>query len=141
MTTDPLPDGWTLPEVTDLNRSWFESGTLAIQRCADCGVRQHPPEELCHRCGAMEFDVDVLAPTGTLHSYTVVHHPVHPMLADAVPYVVALVRLDEDPQIRVVGNLLEVDPADVAIGLPVRAVWVERSDTESTVRVPQWVPA
>ena len=44
---------------------------------------------------------------GTLYSYTRVEHSVHPAVADAVPYLVALVELDEGP--RFVCTLIEVD--------------------------------
>ncbi|MGF1598970.1 MAG: Zn-ribbon domain-containing OB-fold protein [Acidimicrobiales bacterium] len=136
-----MPDDWTLPAVTERNRVWFESGTLAIQACAACGTRQHPPEEICHRCGSMSFTSDELAPHGVLHSYTVVHYPVNRALAEVVPYVVALVALDDDPTIRVVANLLDVEPTDVTIGMRLDAIWQDRSDGEGTIRLLQWVPA
>ena len=40
-----LPEGWTLPAVTDENRAFFTSGELMVQRCSSCGTVQHPPEE------------------------------------------------------------------------------------------------
>jgi uncharacterized OB-fold protein len=141
MTISPLPDDWTLPAITPFNRAWFESGTVAIQTCEQCGARQHPPEEVCHRCGAMTFGTVELAPTGTVHTFTVVHYPVNRALAGSVPYVVAVVALDDDPEIRVLANLLDVPPEAVAIGMPVRAVWHERSDDQGTVQLLQWTPA
>jgi len=136
-----LPDDWTLPAVDDRNREWFESGSLAVQTCASCGAHQHPPEEICHRCGSMDFTSIGLSPTGVVHSFTVVHYAVHRALAAALPYVVVIVALDDDPSIRVVGNLLDVDPATVEIGLPVHAVWEARSDEHGDVLLPQWRPA
>lgn len=117
-----LPSDWGTPVVTPINEAWFTSGSLALQRCVSCANVQHPPEEVCRACGAMDFDVEVVAPMGTVHSFTIVHYAANAALADAVPYAVVLVALDELPEVRVVGNVLDVAPADVTIGLPVHAV-------------------
>ena len=134
-----LPENFTLPEVNSRNEAWFTSGTLAVQACVDCDVLQHPPQEVCHRCGAMTFTTRILAPRGTIHSHTVVHYAAHPSLAQSVPYVVLLVSLDEAPEIRVIGNLADAPPEDAVIGRPVEAVWEERlTDDGVVLKLPQW---
>src|SRR5437868_4679393 len=112
-----MPDNWPLPAIDDLDRPFFTSGGLMIQQCADCGTLQHPPEEVCFACQSFRFTHVRAAGTGTVHSYTVVHHPTSPLLAQRVPYAVALVQLSDLPQIRVLGNVLNVDPAAVKIGM------------------------
>lgn len=136
-------DGWMLPGLDDANRDFFTSGKIVVRECSDCKTIQHPPEDLCHECGGYEFHSREVAGTGTIYSHTVIRHPVHPDLVDRVPYTVVLVSLDELPAVRITGNLLEVAPADVRIGLAVRAVWEEipGSDTGEALRLPQWVPA
>ena len=137
-----LPDDWVLPAITPTNEAWFTSGSLAVQRCVACSTLQHPPEEVCHRCLGTDFDVEVVAPRGTVHSYTIVHYATNPALADAVPYAVVLVSLDDAPDLRVVGNMPETDPADVRIGMPVVPYWLDRvADDGTVVRLPQWRPA
>ena len=137
-----LPADWGIPTVTPTNEAWFTSGALAVQRCASCGTLQHPPEEVCHACGSMSFDVAVLPPAGTVHSFTVVHYAANAALADAVPYAVALVSLDAAPHVRVVGNLPETPLEDVHIGLAVVPYWEERTADDGTVvLLPQWRPA
>ena len=132
-----LPDDWTLPAVTAFNHDWFTSGEIAIQTCEACGTLQHPPEEVCHACGAMAFTSSVLPSSGTVHSFTVVHHSVHAALDQAVPYTVVLVSLDGAPQLRVVGNL--IGNQAVTIGMPVEAVWQERITEDGTkILLPQW---
>ena len=127
------------PAIDDTNRAWFTAGELTLQACALCDHVQHPPEEVCRACGATSFVGRVVAPTGVVHSYTVVHHAVNAALADSVPYAVALVALDELPEVRVVGNVLDVPPTEVRIGLPVHAVFPERAaDDGDIVRLPQW---
>ena len=131
--------GWTVPVLNATNRSWFTSGALTVQRCDGCGAIQHPPEEVCHACGEMLFSDRVVRPTGTVYSYTVVHHSVHPALDPFVPYAVVLVALDELPEVRVVGNLLDVPIDEVAIGMPVVATWEElAADDGTVVLLPQW---
>lgn len=134
-----LPPDWALPELSPFNEAWFTSGELAVQRCRSCATLQHPPEEICHACAAMEFEVAVLAPTGTVHSYTVVHYAANAALAASLPYTVVLVSLDDAPHLRVVGNLLGDSPA--AIGLRVVADWDERTADDGTrILLPQWRP-
>ena len=131
-----LPEDWALPAITTFNEAWFTSGAIVVQRCASCATLQHPPEEVCAACGAMAFDHVPLAPTGTVHSFTVVHYAANPALADAVPYTVVLVSLDAAPHIRVVGNL---DGVDVTIGMPVVATWDRRTADDGTeILLPQW---
>ncbi|MGE0384108.1 MAG: Zn-ribbon domain-containing OB-fold protein [Gammaproteobacteria bacterium] len=137
-----LPEDWFVPQIDARNRAFFTSGTLALQACEGCGAVQHPPEDVCHRCQGMAFTTRVAAPRGTVYSFVVVHHAVHPALAAAVPYAVALVSLDEYPQVRITGNLPGLDPAAIRIGMPVRAVWEQvRDDDGNPLLMPQWVPA
>lgn len=135
-----LPDDWTLPAPTGIGGEWFTSGALVVQTCAECGALQHPPEEVCHACGSMSFTTTEMAPTGTVYSYTVAHYPVHRALADAVPYAVVLVSLDDAPEIRVVGNVVGVEPTDVHIDMPVAATWEERSVDGEVVQLLMWTP-
>jgi len=61
------------------------------------------------------------AATGSVYSFTVVHRPVLAELADHVPYAVVLVTLDE-PEVRMVGNLVGAEEGELKIGARVRAV-------------------
>ncbi len=137
-----MPEGWNLPEIDDLNRQFFTSGKLLVQQCTECGTVQHLPEDVCHDCHAMTFDWVEASGNGTIYSYVIVHHPVHDMLRERVPYGVILVQLDDYPSIRIVGNLVDVDPSEIAIGKPVSVSFeeVEGADGEM-VTIPQWVAA
>lgn len=137
--TRPLPDDFTLPALTQFNREWFTSGTLAVQQCVACERLQHPPEEICRACGSMTFDTRVLAPRGTIYSHTVVHYAASRALETSVPYVVVLVSFDEAPQLRVIGNLLGVHTMSVVIGAAVGAEWTSHASEDGTViQLPQW---
>jgi uncharacterized OB-fold protein len=81
---------------------------------------------------------------GTVWSFVVPHPPLLPAYADQAPYNVVVVALDEDPALRLVGNLVtSADGAinellDISIGATVRVVFAEVSDD---VSLPRWVPA
>ncbi len=137
-----LPEDWALPAPNAITTAWFTSGTIAVKTCEACGARQHPPEELCHRCGSMAFTYPALSGRGTLHSYTVAHYAVNRALAEHVPYAVVLVSLDDAPELRVVGNMPGVPIEDIRIGMAVEAIWEERhADDGAVILLPQWQPA
>lgn len=137
-----LPAEWTLPVVNPQNAAFFtngRNGELSLQRCRRCATTQHPPEEVCRECQSTDFDYVAVNPTGTVVSYSIVHHPVHPSLRQVVPYNVVVVSLDEHPDVRIVGNVIDAEAADIEVGLPVICTWaqVAGSDVES-IFLPQW---
>jgi uncharacterized OB-fold protein len=83
-----------------------------------------PPLERCRHCGG-PVAFEPVAGTGTVHSFIVVRYPAVPGYADALPYVVALVDLDEQAGLRLSARIVDVDPAEVAIGQRVRAEIVD----------------
>jgi hypothetical protein len=70
-----------------------------------------------------------VAGTGTVYTYTVVTHPTHVALAGMVPYVVAIVELDEGP--RVVTGITGCAPPDVRAGMRVRVCFEPVTDDVS----------
>jgi uncharacterized OB-fold protein len=87
---------------------------------------------------------DPMSGRGRIWSFVVAHPPLLPTFAAIAPYAVVLVELDDDPSIRMVGNLVpgaggeinEVDPATVAIGAPVAVVF---QTVTPDVALPRWV--
>jgi hypothetical protein len=65
---------------------------------------------------------------------------VHPALKERVPYVVVLVSIDDVPGVRVIGNVLNRAPREVAVGQRVRVCFEEAKDpqTGDLLRIPQW---
>lgn len=91
-------------------------------------------------CQGTRFSICFSEGVGTVHSRIVVHHAVHPSLADTVPYCVALIALDDFPEVRIVGNVVDVPAAEVRIGLRVRAVFEQVEDGGEALLIPQWAP-
>lgn len=109
---------------------------LAIQQCVACKRFQHLPRPICSECYSDELTFTRVSGRGTIFSYTIVEHPVHPALADKVPFNVILVDLDDAPGVRLVSNL--VGGAEPAIGSAVEVVFEE--PTPGTV-LPRFKPA
>ncbi len=97
---------------------------LALQRCVDCRRFQHPPTERCTTCGSAVAYEDLVG-AGEVFSFIVVRHPTVPGYLDELPYVVALVELDEQPGLRISARVVGTDPDDVEIGGRVRVSIVD----------------
>jgi uncharacterized OB-fold protein len=64
---------------------------------------------------------------GILYSYSIVERPLHAGFVDALPYVVALVELEEQEGLRMVANLIDTPSGtEIRCGLPVEVVFEER---------------
>lgn len=106
-----------------------QAGELRVQECADCGVVRWPPRIVCGECLSTSATW-VLAPTtGTLFSWTVVHHTVLPGFRDDLPYVVGLVELPVPRgTVRMLGGVMGSEPDQLSIGQMVRATFDHDAD-------------
>jgi uncharacterized OB-fold protein len=128
-----------LPLFDHDTRPYFEAAArheLRIQRCRACKTILHLPRPMCYVCRSMETEWIPAGPRGRVYSWTVVTHPVHP--AFAVPYVVALVELEEPPGVRLVTNLRDCEPAAIRESMPVELFFEDLADG---VSLPQFRPA
>lgn len=115
-----MSDGRPLPEADPETAPFWEaigSGRFQIQRCQACGRHVFYPRLVCPHCGGGPLEWVPASGRASVHSYTVVHRA-PPAFAGDVPYVVALVDLEEGP--RMMTRLLGIEPGDVEIGMPVR---------------------
>ena len=137
-----LGDNWLLPSLEPHNRAYFTAGKLMVQACRACGHAQHPPEDLCRRCGSHDVAARPSTGVGRVESIAVVHHPVHPLLKDRVPYIVVLVAVDDAPGVRLLGNVSTAAPGEITIGTRMRVVFEEARDpeTDESLFIPQWEP-
>jgi uncharacterized OB-fold protein len=123
------------PNVEEDDRFFWDGvarGELLAQRCDGCGARRHPPQPMCGACGSVEWHAEPLSPRGTVFSWIVSRHPSEPT---AEPRVVAVVALEDG--LRLVTNLVDVDPADVRNDMAVELTFREY---DATV-LPQFRPA
>jgi len=128
-----------LPVRDELNRHYWDGaqeGKLVLLRCAACGTYVHPPiRSLCPACRSEDLQPSEVSGRGRVYSWSVMHSGGNPGFEDKLPYAVLVVELDEQPGLRTIGNLLDAEPAELAIGAPVE-VCFERLDDQVTL--PQW---
>lgn len=112
----------------------LDAGELRIQKCSGCEQLHHPPMVRCTACGSYDFGYTVASGRGRLYSFVEPKHPAFP--AFDKDYVVGLIELEEG--VRIVSNVVDVDPAAIEIGMPLELV-IRKSNSERPL--PQFRPA
>lgn len=111
--------------VPDSTSEGFWSATveqrLVIQRCDECGWYSYPPALVCRHCRTdpPRFAWGEVTGAGTVRTWTVMRDSFLPGFDDEIPYVVADVELAEQPGLRFIARVRDVDPGELEIGLPV----------------------
>jgi uncharacterized OB-fold protein len=103
---------------------WWQrlrDGALTVQVCVACGAVQGYPRSACTVCARSELELRPATGRASVYSFTVVWRAPEPAMQ--VPYVLALVDLEEGP--RLLTRLVDVATSDVRIGMAVRLVRCE----------------
>ena len=127
-----------IPGVTPLTEPYWAGARrneLLIQCCNRCATRWHPPLPRCPCCHSSEVTWIPVSGRGRVYTYTVVYHPTHRAMADRVPYITALIELEEGP--KVLTNLRNCSEADVRVNMPVRVLFERLTDE---ITLPQFEP-
>ena len=126
------PSTRPLPNLAEMDTAPFwastADGEFRYQQCSNCGTVVWHPRSHCTGCVDGDLQWKVSAGKGTLYSFSVVRQSYHPFFRNQVPYVVALVDLDEGP--RFLTNLIGLeDPLnDVEIGQRVAIEWEQHEE-------------
>jgi hypothetical protein len=154
MPTETAPastEGFLVPLGNEESQGFWDgtaAGELRIEACGNCGRFRFPPRVMCPHCQSTEREWRAVSGKGTIWSFVVAHPPLLPAYAPFAPFPVITVTLDEDPELRLVGNLVtgpegainEIDPATIVIGEPVQVVFSVRHAPDGTeVFLPSWV--
>lgn len=118
-----------VPHPSDLSAPYWQSlneGVLTLQRCARCEKFRHYPRLVCDGCYSLEVDWVEASGRGEIHTWTVAHHAFHPAFVGELPYVLAVVHLEEG--VRALGRLRDVPLDQIRIGLPVAFTVDQRED-------------
>lgn len=122
-----------LPRVNQRNEFFWTSGADGILRflqCSTCGYYVHPPAPICPRCLTKTLSPQPVSGRATVATFTVNHQPWIPGFDP--PYVVAMVEIDEQPSVRLTTNVVDCNPEDVVIGMPVQVRFEQHDDV--------WIP-
>ncbi len=128
-----------LPQPTAETAAYWEGcrkHQLLIQRCTQCGRYQFYPRIICTACMSDGVEWVQASGHGRVLSFTVIHRAVSAAYKAEVPYVLALIELDEGP--TMMSNVVELDPESVAIGLPVEVTFEDWSDE---ITIPKFRPS
>ena len=127
----PLADAITLP--------WWQAASehrLVVQRCTACGHTRLPPSPVCPECRSDESDWKEVSGRGEVYTYTLVHRPI--AAGQELPFVIAVIALEDAGGLRIISNLVGAKPAELEIGLPVELVWEDMSED---LAIPRFRPA
>lgn len=115
-----------VPAPDDASRPFFDAaarGVLMLQRCTSCGAYHFPLREVCPECLSTDLEWAESAGRGTLHTFGVMHRVYHPAFADAVPYNLAVVELEEGPRMN--STVVECSNEDLEVGMPLEVTFTE----------------
>jgi uncharacterized OB-fold protein/acyl dehydratase len=121
------------PEGHDNAWWWqgFRDGSLLIQKCSSCGKLRHPPRPMCGACQSSDWESIRASGKGTVHSYTILHHP--PIPGYDLPIPIGLIDLEEGT--RIVANIKGCEPDDIHVGMKVECV-VEDVSEDDDLKLP-----
>ena len=119
-TPQPVADG-------DSRVYWegIAQGELRIQRCDACTCYVFYPRSICPHCHAERLAWVTATGRGVIYAYTVVHQAYGPF-AEEVPFVVAIVELEEG--VRMMTRIIDAPRERITIGAPVRVTFQPASE-------------
>ena len=133
-----FPDGMPSPMSDPMTLPWWEAAAehrLVVERCSACETTRLPPAPVCPKCRSDRSEWQEVSGNGEVYTYTIVHRPI---AADqALPFVIAVITLDDAGGVRMMSNVVGVDPDTVKIGMPVEVVWEDMSED---LAVPRFRP-
>ena len=106
------------PGVDAFTRVYWEAaaaGRLLLRRCAGCGRAHHYPREFCPYCWSEDVGWESASGRATLYAWSEVHVNDLPPFRDRLPYVVAVVELEEGP--RMMTTVVDCPVEQLRIGM------------------------
>lgn len=117
-----------LPRLDDMNRFFWTAGAegvLRFQRCSDCRRYVHPPIPACPFCDGGQLVPEEVSGRASLHSFTVNHQQ---WIPGSEHYVIGLVSIEEQEDVRLTTNIVECDVDELRIGMDLEVVFEENDD-------------
>jgi uncharacterized OB-fold protein len=113
-----------LPRIDEESRGFWEAlarHELYFQRCRSCGTNRLYPRAVCPVCLSSHTEWVRASGRGTVYTFTVTHQNQSPGFREELPYVLAIVELEEGG--RLMTNVVGCAPDAVRIGMPVEVVF------------------
>jgi uncharacterized OB-fold protein len=106
---------------------------LLVPHCRACGKFWFPPSRLCPHCLSADNGWEKVSGRGKIYSFVVFHRVYHPAFAAEVPYVVAIVELEEGP--RMLTNIIGIAVDQVRCNMPVTVTF---DDVSNEIAIPKF---
>lgn len=122
----PKPD----PDDKQLGAFWryARKEELRFPRCRACGKFHWYPQVLCPYCQSNDIEWAKVSGKGTVFTWTTVKHPFAEEFKLRLPFILTLVTFDDGPGFRFVSNIVQCDPDEIYIGMPVEPVFEHVKD-------------
>jgi hypothetical protein len=105
---------------------------IELQRCDECGGWVHYPRVRCSTCLSPWLSWHRVPGRGQVYTFSIARQPTAPHFSDEVPQIITIVELPEG--VRISTTMVDVDPADVKIGMPVEPVFEHGDDGITLLR-------
>jgi uncharacterized OB-fold protein len=118
-----------VPVVNTWARPFWDAAKqerLIIQKCSACGMHVFYPRIACPHCSSDDLEWVEASGKGTVYSFTVVEANAPSAFLGDVPFVVAVIRLQEG--VQMLSNVIGCDPYDVVCDMPVEVSFEELND-------------
>ena len=129
-----------VPMITpESERYWqgCKQHELWLRHCNACARAYFYPRDVCPNCGSRDVIWKQASGRGTVYTYAIVQRAPTPAFSEDVPFVNALIELEEGP--RMLASLvgIEADPARVRVGMPVEVTF---EDITEEISLPKFRP-
>ena len=127
-----------LPRITRDTEPFWEGcrrHELLLAECYACNKVHLPPGPVCPTCFSDDLGWRKASGLGTISAWTMVHREWFAAFRDNIPYNAAQIELDEGP--RLMSNIINVDNANLTIGMKVEVVF---DDVTKEVTLPRFQP-
>ena len=124
MMAEGRPYRKPLPRIDEESRGFWEAlarHELYFQRCRDCGTKRFYPRAVCPTCLSSATEWVRASGRGSVYSFSVTHQNQAPGFREELPYVLAIVELEEG--VRLMTNVVACAPDTVRIGMAVEVVF------------------
>ncbi len=109
---------------------------LRFQKCLDCNHVRWPASIICPTCYSKETEWIKVSGKGVVYTYTIYHQAFHPAFKEDIPYVTAIIKLEEGPHF--LSNIVGCDPEEVYCDMAVEVTW---EDVDEAFSLPKFTPA
>ena len=138
----PRTATWHLPQPDVESAPYWEgaaAGKLMIKRCRACERAYFYPRAHCPACWSTDTEWIEASGDARVYTFTIVRQNDLPPFRDRLPYVVAVVELDEG--VRMTSTIEGCAPEDVRCEMPVQVTFRAEQRDDDAVHLPVFVPA